>query len=455
MSRDADLLREARNSITGEQSAGPRNAAYAIYVAVIAAGTYGVPAAQAFFRFLDPQWLAAHLGGPGALALGGVVLVLTLAFAHRAGRVRGPVVPELPYLDHVASSPLDRAVVLRRWWRLALLGCAVGGLLLGVVIGAGMALASLTGPVAIAPGGLLGALVGAVVAATWLHGQVRAWPGSDHGPGLAPGPRRSLRALHLTLLRTQSARSVTVGGAVLAGDLRAARLDVAAPTTRGRTIRLRGRGPIRTVVSRDWLGLRRAPGRGVAGLVLTAAAAYGLVHAAAGTPSLVTVLSLLLAYFGLGAWSEGLRLHGDNAGTPPLLGLSPMLEARAHLVVPGVLYALTVSGVGLVTLVRDHVSPAALLWALALGSLVMAGQVMAAFRGLPPMGVFSPRGGMSVMVLWQSIPLLVPIICGTAATAAFTSRAPLNGVLVLGATAYGAALYGARRVGVLFDAHRA
>ena len=35
--------------------------------------------------------------------------------------------PDLPYLDHVAVSSLDRAVVLRRWWRLSLLGCLLGG----------------------------------------------------------------------------------------------------------------------------------------------------------------------------------------------------------------------------------------------------------------------------------------------------------------------------------------
>lgn len=317
-----------------------------------------------------------------------------------------------------------------------------------------MALASLTGAVAIAPDGLAGALVGVLVAGTWLHGQVRAWPVGNRGLGVALGPGRSLRALHLTLLRTQSARSVTVGGAVLAGDLRAARLDVAAPTTRGRAIHLRARGPVGTVLSRDWLGLRRAPGRGVAGLVLTAAAAYGLVHAAAGVPSLITVVSLLLAYFGLGAWSEGLRLHGDNAGTPPLLGLSPLVEARAHLVMPGLLYVLTVSGVGLATLASGHGSLPGLLWALALGGIVMAGQVMASFRGLPPISAFSPRGGMSTMLLWQSVPLLVPVICGAAATAALAAGSPLDGALVLGATTWGSALYGARRVHRLFDAHR-
>jgi len=455
MSRDADLLRDARHVITGERDTGQHNVTYAIYVAVIAAASYGVPAAQAFFRFLDPQWLATHLAGYRGVALAAVLLLATVVFAFRAGRVRGPVVPDLPFLDHVATSPLDRAVVLRRWWRIALLGCVVGGVLIGLVSGAGLAIAALAGPVILGPGVAAGALVGLLVAGSWLQGQVRAWPVRARGPALLLRPGGSLRALHLTALRTQSARSVTIGGAVLAGDLRAARLDIAAPVTRGRAIRLRARGPVSTLVWRDVLGLRRAPGRGLSGLVLTVAGVYGLVHAATpGTPSLITVVSLVVAWFGMGAWSEGLRLHGDNAGTPPLLGLSPMDEARAHLVVPGALSALTVCGVGVTTALLARGSFPGVLWALLLLGLLLAGQVMAAYRGLPPIGVFSPRGGMPAMVAWQSVPLVVPVICGTVATAGLTSRQPVNGLLVLAFTTWLVALYARRRVRLLFDAHR-
>ena len=87
MSRDADLLRDARHVITGERDTGQHNVTYAIYVAVIAAASYGVPAAQAFFRFLDPQWLATHLAGYRGVALAAVLLLATVVFAFRAGRV--------------------------------------------------------------------------------------------------------------------------------------------------------------------------------------------------------------------------------------------------------------------------------------------------------------------------------------------------------------------------------
>jgi hypothetical protein len=123
-------------------------------------------------------------------------------------------------------------------------------------------------------------------------------------------------------------------------------------------------------------------------------------------------------------------------------------------VVPAVLSVLTVGGVGLTTAFSARGSFLGVLWALLLLGLLLAGQVMAAFRGLPPIGVFSPRGGMPAMVAWQSVPLVVPVICGTAATAGLTSRQPLNGFLILLATTWFVALYARRRVRLLFDAHR-
>src|SRR6478735_1805027 len=126
MSRDAELLRDAHHVITGERDTDQRNVTYAIYVAVIAAASYGVPAAQAFFRFLDPRWLAAHLAG------------------YRGGVFAGAL--------------LLAAVVLRRWWRIALLGCVVGGVLIALVAAAGLVIAALAGAVVLGPGVAAGGL---------------------------------------------------------------------------------------------------------------------------------------------------------------------------------------------------------------------------------------------------------------------------------------------------------
>lgn len=455
MSTDGEALGDAREVIAGDERRRDGNAVYAVYVAVIAAGAYGVPAAQSFFRVLDPAWLAAHLTGPTAAAAAVAAVAGLLTFAYRAGRLRGPVVPGLPYLDTVASSPLDRALVLRPWWRLAVLGCIVAGVLVGLVIGAGLAIAGVTGAVVLVPGVVAGGLIGLLVAGSWLHGQVRSWPSGDRGPEVFLRQRRSLRALHLTLLRTQSARAVTVGGAVLAGDLRAARLEVGTPVTRARRHRLRGRRPVPTMVARDVLGLIRSRGAALTGLVLTAAAAYGLVRASApGTPSIIALGGLALAYLGVSTWSEGLRLQGDNAGTPPLLGMAPADEALAHLVVPAAGYVGTVLVVGAASAVSGHTSWFGVGWALLLGGLLLAAPMMAAFRGLPPVNLFSPGSGVAITVLWYAVPFLVPVVCGTAATALLTADRASPAFLVLLATTWFATLYARRRVRVLFDAHR-
>lgn len=455
MSADTERLSSAREVLVGDEPGRGGNAVYAVYVAVIAAGAYGVPAAQAFFRAVDPAWIEARLGGPGAIAVGALALVAFLAFAYRAGRIRGPVVPDLPYLDTVAASPIDRNVVLRSWWRLGLLGCLVVGLLAGLVVGAGLAISAVASPLVLLPSTVCGMLGGLLIAGAWLHGQVRSWPTGDRGLSVFLRQRRSLRALHITALRTQSARSVTIGGAVLAGDLRAARLDVGPASTRGRRFRLKARGPIPTMVSRDWLGLRRAPGAALTGLVLTGAGAYLLVFASApGTPSVVALAGMLLAYLGVSTWSEGLRLQGDNAGTPPLIGLAPELEARAHLILPGLGYLLCVAVTGALALALGHASAFGLVWAVLLGGLLLATQVMAAFRGLPPSAIYSPQAGVPAMILWYGIPVIVALVCGTASTAFITAAKGGAGAAALVITTTLAIVYARSRVTSLFDGHR-
>ena len=42
---------------------------------------------------------------------------------------------------------------------------------------------------------------------------------------------------------------------------------------------------------------------------------------------------------------------------------------------------------------------------------------MAAFRGLPPVGVFGPHAGVPAMIFWYAKPLLATLVVGTATTA--------------------------------------
>jgi hypothetical protein len=185
------------------------------------------------------------------------------------------------------------------------------------------------------------------------------------------------------------------------------------------------------------------------------AGGYALVQSATpGTPSIIALAGLVLAYLGVSAWSEGLRLQGDNAGTPPLLGLDPSSEATAHLVLPGVGYLVTVLVVGGLAVVLAHATVLGIIWAVLMVGLLLAAQLMAAFRGLPPAGIFSPNAGVPVMILWYAVPVLVPVASGTAASAFLASGGTTLAVAVLAVTTWFSILYARRRIRVLFEQHR-
>lgn len=457
---DRQLLRRAQEIIYGDGSdQGGNNAVYAAYVAVIAAGTYGVPASHELFRFVDPHWLSAHASTPA----GALVLVLAalgvLAAAVAGGGVHGPVVPPLPYLDFVLGSPIDRATALTRWWRLSLAGALLGGTLLGLVLGAGLVIAG-SSPLVLLLAAALGVAFGLAGAWAWLWGQVRSGPDATRGPRTIGRARTSMRAMAYAGLREQAASTTTMGGAMLAGDLRTLRLDVASRTARtphARRRRLRPSSPVGVIVRRDLLGLRRAPGPAVVGLLLSAAALWILEPAVSSTdaPSLVIVLGALLAYLGYGMWSEGLRIHSDNAGTVPLVGIDYRSEALAHLVLPSVLYAALALVGGVVLVLIGAAGPLAIAWAVFGAVLLAGGHLLAAFRGMPPAAVFSPRQGVVMIAAWYVYPAVVVLVVATA-TGVLTSRNPgaISGVSVLVVASYGVFAWGRWQVTHLADAHR-
>jgi hypothetical protein len=450
-------LRQVRAAILGSRpDTALSSTLYPLYVAVIAAGTYGVPATQQLFRSLDEKWLAEHVPTPVGAIVAVALAALLLAVVRVVGRVHGPVVPPLPYLELVVASPMPRKVTLARSWRLSLGGSTFGGLLVGLVIGGSGAIAKITPPAAMVPFTLVCTLLGVLTAEFWLRGQLQ---GQAHA--LAPAGTRSsmlstrreaLALLDIAGLKRQSASNVTMGGAVLAGDLRTVRLDAARPTTHARRVRLRASGPLVIIARRDLLGLRRAPWTALYGLGVAAAGTAGLMLSLRSphTPTVAPLVCLLLCHLGFGASCEGLRLHADNSGTSRLLGLPYRDTALAHLAVPVLGWTLTTLVVSAGLSLTGLLTPLALIWALGTGALLAGTHLMAAFRGLPPISVFSPQAGIPSMVFWYSKPLVATLLIGTGMAAwAVRSPAPWSVfswmlLLTAGIIAWGLALVGKR-----------
>src|SRR5674476_1484904 len=142
---DKAQLRQVRAAILGDRpDTSLSSTLYPVYVAVIVTGSYGVPAAQQLFRSIDHQWLADHVWTPGGAVGAAILTALLLTLVRLVGRVRGPVVPPLPYLDLVVASPMPRKVTLARNWRLSLGGSIIGGRPVGAA-GGGATLA-IAGP---------------------------------------------------------------------------------------------------------------------------------------------------------------------------------------------------------------------------------------------------------------------------------------------------------------------
>ncbi len=301
----------------------------------------------------------------------------------------------------------------------------------------------------------------------WLLGQVSVGPaGSVSAAAVGRGitrPATLLRLLGVEDLRQQGVRSSRLGGGVLAGDLRAVRLEVAAPVTRARTTRLRSAGPVRTVVRRDILGLRRSPGAVLAGLALVALGAAGLAWALAdpAAPAAVAWPAALACYLGFGWWSEGLRLQGDNGGTAPLLGVWGRREAVAHLVVPAAAFAVVAEGAALVVSLTTGSgagpdrSALVAAWMLLVLVGVAGSHLLAAFRGQAPNPAFMPGMGPGLLAAWYAYPLLLTLI----GAAGFTTLVATQGAtpVLVTAAAGGVAvtlMSGLSRVDALEAAHR-
>ena len=402
---DDAWLGQADWVIGGEAAAKARaQGRYAAYLLLLFSLAYGFPFVQAVFRTSDRVWLREQLTSPAAVVLFVASLCTLMGAAFWAGRVRGPVVPPLPWIDLVLAAPVDRALALRRWWRFAVGGGLLLGGVVGLVIGGGLAYSEVTGLVAIPAATATGLCVGLVATRLWLWGQARTWPGPDRGPGLLWRVDDAMRELHAESMRAHSANTSTLAGSAMTGNLRTARLALAPPVRHARSVRLRPGRPVPVLVRRDVLGMRRQPLALSAGLGLvtlgSAVLLWGVTQPAA--PGFAVTLALLPLYLGYGALAEGLRLQADNVGTPSLIGVDALPEAAAHLVVPtGLTGGVLGAGLALST-IWSPVRADSIVAVCVVVAVLSGGHLLAAFRGAP-----DPRYGPQGMVAWYLRPSIL------------------------------------------------
>lgn len=434
---DAERLADAVHVLHGPAGNPARKeVAYAAYVTFILVGLYGFPVLRALVIAADREAMGSVLRSPPTVVAGLVLVGAVAGAAREAGRVRGPIVAPVPWVDHVVASSVDRWAALRPWFGYSLFAVLFAGGVSGLLVAVSLWGAGVAAPWVAAPAVALGLVVGLLVGWAWLLGQSRA------GSTLPRVPQaheagfwvQEVRRLGIHDLRTQAARSNRIVGGVQAGDLRAVRLEAARPVTRGRSLRLRHRGPVMTLVARDVLGLRRAPGAAVVGALLstTSAAALGATLASAAVPPLVAFVAALVSYLGFSGLAEGLRLEADTMGTPALFGTPPARAAATHLLVPGTLHLVATVAAGCVTGVLAGATVGAVLPWLVMSTVLMAGgSLLAAYRGRPPTSRFNAVPSAQGVLLWYAMPLvLCTLIVGGMVWGA--TQWPTSGLLVIG-----------------------
>ncbi len=416
-----DRLRvaDADHVLHGPGGAGlVRRVLYALYVTAFLAVLYAYAIVRAVLVTSDTRWLRAHVGGWSGVALGLGAFATLLAVAWLVGRRRGPATPPLPWVDQVVTSSLGRRVALRPWWRAAALGVAGCAAILGAVVGAAISAAGLASWVAIPVGFALGG--GAAAAAVWVGLRGQSAESHRGGDPTSVTPSALLASLGIDELRRHARSSQRLHGAALAGDPRAARLEVASTIRRGRSLRLAPGRLVPTTCRRDLIGLRRQPGLALAG-ALAAITGFGISTMTlidTTTPVPVTALGVALVHLAAGLWSQGLRTMADGVSSPALFGGSLVRRALAHSVVPAAAFVVVGVSVGAFCCLVTE-TPRGILWlALSMPFAVLpvciGAQWWSAFRVSHPDAAFVPEFGPILLVLGVARPWLV--VLGSATT---------------------------------------
>ncbi|OUZ12168.1 hypothetical protein BHE97_02970 [Aeromicrobium sp. PE09-221] len=381
------------------------------------------PAAQ----WSPPWWTAA------------IVAVFAAIGVAVAGRTRGPVAVSAPYAEWVVAGPDPLASRLRpSWWRSLLVTVLA---VLFVVVVAVVSRSTWPDPVGLATVLAVALGIGVLLAVTWLSGQARRWKTTallvllSAGAGLAwtdawrsldgdqawwpllvlpialstmAAVQRALSAIRPSRLRAQAVRWSRVEVFATTADLASAAAVLRAPTHLGRHWRPAFAAP--PFVRRDLIGLGRAPGRTVTGLLAAAGSGLLVPVAQEAVTPLIALISVTVAYIGACFLSDGLRFHAFDRERPSAFGVGPAAAALQHLVVPTVLLTV-VMGCAAILGGSPHV-------AVALALLVVACRALSVFKGHMPLElltpVMTPVGEISSAgrLLWLADAVLVALLVG-------------------------------------------
>ncbi|MBM6546294.1 hypothetical protein JNO54_09105 [Janibacter sp. YIM B02568] len=381
----------------GSRAGSAGNVAYVVYVVAVFAIVYGFPYGRTILATLGAERVSQLAADPVTIVLLVLGYAGLLGLAHRGGRISGPVSPPPIWCSHVLTAPIDRAVALRRWWRLTLGGLLGGGAVLGVVLGLSLWSAGTTGWLAVPAAAALLACGAWLLALVWLHAQGSADQPLDGASTWRPDT--ALRRMGVESLLAQAGRREMLMAGALSGS---------SETIRAQTGRasVQAKGSLRPgpwiVLRRDLLSLRRAGPGWPAPFVVVLTGGWILAQAInADLPGLAGV-SAAIVYLGATPWGRPLRLQAARLGSPSLLGWSHPAQAARHLLLPTILLtACLTAGVAVAG------ELAALLPTLALVPILLAVLCWSAFRPPPRLTTVIPQSVIPRLVMWWLAPVLL------------------------------------------------
>ncbi|WP_018155566.1 hypothetical protein [Demetria terragena] len=382
--------------------------AYPLYVIALFAAVYGVSLSQGLAHAIAIDATRRELFQTWAPAATLLAVTILCPVAYAVGRKRGPVLPDLSFIDLLLPIGLDRDDLLRPWWRAALAAMATFGGIVGIVVGGGLAIRDLASPAAIAPIVLMGIGVGVLLTHIAVRAQARTNP--------APSPwselvrvADTLRALSQSTLRNQALLSRAANAAFLVGDLSHLARAVPSGRLRGRRLRLGAYGPLGTVVVADLLGWRRTPLATASGITVLLTGVPGTIWALRPEAWMALGPLLLMTSLGAGRLLTGLRFTAENAGSPTLLGISPRRMATGHLTV-GLLPAATIGVAS--TVIVGPLSLATAAGVAGLMFLIAGLQLATSYRGGIRAERMSPTSGGQALAFHMAMPYAAPLAVG-------------------------------------------